>query len=123
MNKLTARQLLRINQKLTNEEGDVSEMLDQIEEILRLPYHQDGKFAYVYKNAIDRACVLGSSIVRLRPFEKKNSQTAVVAVLTLLELNDVVLERYENNITELLSFLEEGDLLGSSRWVKRYQSK
>jgi prophage maintenance system killer protein len=123
MNKLTAKQLLRMNQKLTNEVDETPEMLNRIEEILHLPYQQDENAVYIYKDMIDKASVLGSSIARLRPFEKKNSQTAVIAMLTLLELNDIMMKNYENSIMELVEYLMEGDLLQSSQWVKRYQEK
>lgn len=123
MNKLTAKQLLLMNQKLTNEENVTPEVLNRVEEIALLPYRQDENSVYVYKDTIDKATVLGSSIARLRPFEKKNSQTAVVAMLTLLELNDIMLKNYENSIMELVECLLDGDLQRSSQWVKRYQEK
>ena len=121
MNKLTAKQLLTINQKLTNVIDESPALLCKVEKISRLPYQRDDRAVYVYKNIVERASVLGSAIATGKPFEMKNNQTAVVAVLTLLKLNDVELENYESNVAELAEYLKSGNLSDSNQWIMRYQ--
>ena len=118
MNKLTARQLLMINSKLTGKEINVSEKLNKtLEDISKMPYEQNEMFFYKYKDSVEKAAKLGCSVVKIKPFVSKNRQTAVLAMLTLLKLNGVRIERYEKDIPQLVSFLDGDDFTNVCRWI------
>lgn len=124
MNKLTAGQLLGINRKLTGNNNVASdELMNKLLRISEMPYEQDEKFFYKYKNAVAKASKLGCSIARIKPFETKNNQTAVLALLTLLELNNVKLAGYEKELSALVPYLEAGDLENCCQWIKRYTAE
>lgn len=122
MNKLTAKQLWRINQKLTGEDAKASdERLKRLEEICKIPYEQDERFFYLYKNTEAKAAKLGCSIARIKPFEKKNCQTAILSLLSLLELNKIKLCDYEEDLIGLASLLETGDVEKTSSWIEEHK--
>jgi len=123
MNKLTAKQLLMINQKLTNNNhGASAALMKSLDEISKMPYIQNEAQFYVYRNTVAKASKLGCSIAQIRPFEKKNTQTAVLALLTLLELNGEKLSGYEDDIPGLVSLLCSGNEDGVRSWITRYKS-
>ena len=120
MNKLTAGQLLMINQKLTGSKEDVSKKTRiLIEEIIQMPYEQNEMSLYKYKGIISKASKLGSSIARIKPFDHKNNQTAVIAALTLLELNNVKIADYEDNISQLVEYFLAGDIESGCEWIRK----
>ena len=122
MNRLTAKQLLMINQKITCVDVKASDnLMKKLETISDLPYEQDEMFFYKYKDVIAKASKLGCSIARIKPFAEKNKQTSVVALLTLLELNGVGLEKYDDDLPLLVSFLEAGDLESSCEWIRMHK--
>ena len=122
MNKLTANQLLMINQRITGVDVEASDnLMKKLETISNLPYEQDEMFFYKYKDVIAKASKLGCSIARIKPFTEKNNQTSVVALLTLLELNGVGLEKYDDDLPALVSFLETGDLESSCEWIRMHK--
>jgi len=122
MNKLTAKQLLMINRKLTGEDAKASdELLKKLEEISKMPYEQDERFFYKYKNTVAKASKLGCSIARIKPFRNKNNQTAIISLLSLLELNKVKIVDYENDLTTLVSLLESGDVEKTCAWIDNHK--
>lgn len=124
MNKLTAKQLLMINQKLSdNYYGASEELMKRLEEISGMPYVQDEKFFCIYKNTVAKASKLGCSIAQIRPFAGKNTQTAVLALLALLELNGEKISGYESDMPGLVSLLNSGNVQGTEEWIKRYKSE
>ena len=122
MNKLTAKQLLMINWKLTGNEAKASDkLLIKLEEISKLPYEQDERFFYKYKNTVAKASKLGCSIACIKPFQEKNNQSAIFSLLSLLELNKVKLVDYENDLTSLVSLLESGDVEKTCDWIENHK--
>ena len=121
MNKLTAKQLLLINHKLTDGAPPAPTLMRRLETISQLPYRKNEDASYVYKSTIDRVSVLGCSIAKLKPFEKKNCQTAIVAILALLELNGIELENYEDSVAVLAEHLSSGNVSASSKWIRQHQ--
>lgn len=120
MNKLTAAQLVMINQKLTGNKADISQKTKiLIEEIVQMPYELNEMSLYKYKGTIEKASKLGSSIARIKPFENKNNQTAVIAALSLLELNNVKLTDYENNVSQLVEYFIAGDIESGCEWIRK----
>lgn len=122
MNKLTAEQLLMIYQKRTGEEIKKSEtLLKKLEEISKMPYEQDERFFYKYKNTVAKASKLGCAIARIKPFPEKNTQTAIVSMLTLLKLNRVKLVDYENDLPTLATLIQAGDVTKTGQWIEYYE--
>lgn len=120
MNKLTAGQLVMINQKLVGNNEDVNEKTRiLIEQIVEMPYEQNEMSSYKYKGIIEKASKLGCSIARIKPFEQKNNQTAVIATLTLLELNNVRLVNYEDNVSQLVQYFTAGDIESGCEWIRK----
>lgn len=124
MNRLTGKQLFMINQKLTEDNTDASEtFMKKLEAISELPYEQDETLFYIYKDTIAKASKLGCSLARIKPFAKKNNQTAVLALLTLLVLNRIELQNYDKDIPKLVSILESGDVEQGINWIKVHETE
>lgn len=120
MNKLTAGHLVMINQMLTGSKEDESQKATiLIEEIIQMTYEQNEMSLYKYKGIISKASKLGCTIARIKPFEHKNNQTAVIAALTLLELNNVKLIDYEENIPQLVDYFLAGDIESGCEWIRK----
>jgi prophage maintenance system killer protein len=124
MNKLTAKQLMMINQKLTGNNLDESskEMMEKLEKISRMPYEQDERFFYKYKNTVAKASKLGCSIASIKPFPEKNNGTAILALLSLLELNRVKMVNYENDLKKLVNYMEADDDEKVCHWIENYKA-
>ena len=121
MNKLTAKQLLMINRKLSGETTAVSDnLMKKLEDISKMPYEQNENFFYVYRNTVAKASKLGCSIATIKPFREKNNQTAILALLSLLELNKIQLTAYEAHLQTLVTLLESGDVDGTKGWIERH---
>lgn len=113
-----------INQKLTEDNTDASEtFMKKLEAISELPYEQDETLFYIYKDTIAKASKLGCSLARIKPFAKKNNQTAVLALLTLLVLNRIELQNYDKDIPKLVSILEAGDVAQGINWIKVHETE
>lgn len=124
MNKLTAMQLLMINQKLTGQNVEISaDAKKTLEAIASAPYEQNERALYIYRDIIAKAAKLGCILMQKRPFEHKNSQTTVIAILTFLELNGVKLIGYESNLSELLMHLNNNDMETVCQWIKMHKSE
>lgn len=124
MNRLTGKQLFMINQKLTEDNTDASEVfMKKLEAISELPYEQDETLFYIYKDTIAKASKLGCSLARIKPFAKKNNQTAVLALLTLLALNKIEIQNYDKDIPKLVSILEAGDVEQGINWIKVHETE
>ncbi len=120
MNKLTAGQLIMINQKLVKKKFDISEKTQiLIEEIVQMPYEQNEMSLYKYKGVIQKASKLGSAISRIRPFDDRNDQTAVIAALTLLELNGIKMTDYKDNVSQLVQYFLIGDIESGCEWIRK----
>ena len=100
MNKITAKQLIKTNGIVTSrsEIPITEDRLKIINEIIESPYVQDEKFFYIYKTTIEKAAKLGCEIYRRKPFDEGNGKTAVLAILTLLDINGFILKDYKNDM-------------------------
>lgn len=121
MNKLTAKQLLLINQKL-NKSTECVYDAQRLAEIAENPYRQNEKSFYVYKSVSMKAAVLGSDIVRYKPFAEKNNQTAVVAMMTLLEINSYYIVGYESDLPLLIEYLTASDAERIDEWIAAHKA-
>ena len=121
MNKLTAEQLLLLNQKITAEDaGDRQVNFDELKEISDIPYQKDEELFYIYRTAVEKSAKLGSLIAIRKPFAVANRETAVLALLTLLDINGYKMTNYSKDIDELCSLLEEGRIESTCRWINSH---
>lgn len=121
-NKLTPEQLLLLNRKITA--GDSSSVLkvtmDDLKEIADIPYVQDKRFFYVHKNTIQKSAKLASLIADRKPFVNGNRDTAILAMLTLMEINGYKVANYSNDMDELNACLENNETEEICQWIKAH---
>lgn len=122
MNRLTPEQLVLLNQKINPEEKVLlsTTKLNQLKEITDIPYQKDEELFYVYRGTIEKAAKLGNLIVSRKPFYKSNQETAILALLTLLDINGYRMENYFNDIEDLRISLGETDLKNTIKWIKEH---
>ncbi len=122
MNKLTVNQLLHLNRKVL---GDDTVCFDAVRvgvvtDIAEWPYRRNEKGLYVYKSTVEKAAALGCAIATRRPFERGNSETAVLAALTLLEVNKSKLRPYAADLALFTRCLWDGDYEGGCAWLRAH---
>ena len=102
MNKLTPEQLVLLNRKIiADDEASVPQVkFDDLKEITEIPYQKNEELFYIYRTAIEKAAKLGHLIVLRKPFVKANQETAVLALLTLLDINGYKMVNYSKDIEE-----------------------
>ena len=92
MNRLTTVQINKINTIVCTEKGyeakneDVD--MDVLEDILSITYAQNEKGFYIYPDVPAKAAKLACEIASKKPFANFNLATAVVALVTLMEINN-----------------------------------
>ena len=124
MNKLTAKQLLMINQKLTGDNAEIPpDVQSLLETIASAPYEQNERALYIYRDIIAKAAKLGCVLLQKRPFKHKNSQTAILSILTFLELNGIKLIGYENDLSELMAQLDSDDIEQVCQWINAHKAE
>lgn len=124
MNRLTPEQLVLLNKKITGDEsGDLRVRFSELEEIAQIPYEQNERFFYKYKGVKEKAAELGSLIAKREPFEKANLETAVLALLTLLDINNYRLINYSQDIETLCIYLKEPETNNVRQWIKDHLPK
>ena len=123
MNKLTAKQLIMLNRKIVNDEArfTINEEA-KIKEIAELPYEKDEEFFYKYKTTIEKSAKLGCLIATSEPFHKGNEETAMLAMITLLELNGYKIPDFELYLDELSEQLKSNDYEAVCSWIRTHAS-
>jgi len=120
MNKVTDLHLVEINKLISEKENQPSGVLDMealtgiVAEVYRIA-PRDG--TYIYRSIVDKAVKYGTMLAASRAFQSCNMKTAVVAVITVLALNNVKLSNYEGGIQTLAGYLKEGDGISSRNWI------
>ena len=119
MNKLTPEQLVLLNRKLVAEEefADSKINFNLLKEITEIPYEKNKELFYVHKTAIQKATILGILIANRQPFEKANQETAVLALLTLLDINGYKVINYGKDIEALCGYLIESNKEDTYKWI------
>ena len=119
MNKITAKQLVRINGTVTARKkvSVTEEQMKKIEDVANSPYVQDEKFFFIYKTTIEKASKLGCEIFKAKPFDKGNRDTALLALLTLLDVNGFKLKDYQDDLIELDEYVKKYDLAATNNWI------
>lgn len=121
MNKLTPEQLMLLNRKVTGEKDVVlQENFNELKRITNIPYQKNEELFYEFKTVIDKAAKLGNLIALQKPFVKGNKETAIVAMLTLLDINGRKVENYANDIDELCKYLEEPTEENIREWINSH---
>ncbi len=119
MNKLTAEQLILLNKKITEDHMYMpsEECMNMIKEISDLPFNKERMFLFKYRDAIDRAVALGGEIIRQKPFARENNKTALLAFMTMLELNGYQLVDTSADLEELYRMLKEQNTAKCREWI------
>lgn len=122
MNKLTPEQLVLLNRKIiADDEASVPQVkFDDLKEITEIPYQKNEELFYIYRTAIEKAAKLGHLIVLRKPFVKANQETAVLALLTLLDINGYKMVNYSKDIEELCRYLEETKIDNTCKWINAH---
>lgn len=122
MNKLTVNQLILLNKKVQqNNEQCKSKVKDEVlKEIVNIPYQKDEEFFYIYRSALEKASKLGCCIAQKKPFEIKNTETATLAALTLLELNGYKMVDYKDDMNNLMNLFENNEYEKACEWIKKH---
>ena len=121
MNKLTPEQLVLLNRKIIADEANVPQVnFDELKEITDIPYQKNEELFYIYRSAIEKAAKLGSLIAIRKPFAKANQETAVLALLTLLDINGYKMINYSKDIEELCGRLEESKIDNTCKWINAH---
>ena len=122
MNKLTPEQLVLLNRKIiADDEANIPQVkFDDLKEITEIPYQKNEELFYIYRTAIEKAAKLGNLIVLRKPFVKANQETAVLALLTLLDINGYKMVNYSKDIEELCRYLEEAKIDNTCKWINAH---
>ena len=122
MNKLTPEQLVLLNRKIiADDEASIPQVnFDDLKEITEIPYKKNEELFYIYRTAIEKAAKLGNLIVLRKPFVKANQETAVLALLTLLDINGYKMVNYSKDIEELCRYLEEIKIDNTCKWINAH---
>jgi len=122
MNKLTPEQLVLLNRKIiaVDEVSIPQVKFDDLKEITEIPYQKNEELFYIYRTTIEKAAKLGNLIVLRKPFVKANQETAVLALLTLLDINGYKMVNYSKDIEELCRYLEETNIDNTCKWINAH---
>ena len=122
MNKLTPEQLVLLNRKIiADDEASIPQVkIDDLKEITEIPYQKNEELFYLYRTAIEKAAKLGNLIVLRKPFSQANEETAVLALLTLLDINGYKMVNYSKDIEELCRYLEETKIDNTCKWINAH---
>lgn len=122
MNKLTPEQLVLLNRKIiaVDEVSITQVKFDDLKGITEIPYQKNEELFYIYRTTIEKAAKLGNLIVLRKPFVKANQETAVLALLTLLDINGYKMMNYSKDIEELCRYLEETNIDNTCKWINAH---
>lgn len=121
MNKLTPEQLVLLNRKIiADDAAELQVSFDELKEITDIPYQKDEEFFYVYRTAVEKSAKLGSLIASRKPFVKSNQETAVLALLTLLDINGYKVINYSKDIEKLCECLKENEIDNTCKWINAH---
>ena len=124
MNKLTPEQLMLLNQKIVSDEKVLPKVTDnELKEIAEFPYQKDEQLFYKYKTVAQKSAALGNIIAIKKPFVKANKETAVLALLTLLDINGYKMVDYKKDINELYECLEQPTTDDTCKWIDEHMQK
>lgn len=135
MNTISVKQIIMINALISGDkEPNISEeAMELLEKIALAPFKKEigwdsvYRFEYEtsfyeYRTVVEKAAKLGCDLCRLRPFERWNTKTAIAVILTFLDINNISLKEYSNDIPVLIGSLnnEKNGILETVVWIKQH---
>lgn len=118
MNKIVTKQLLMINSQITGNSENISEQKRKaLNSAAAAPYELNENYYYIHRTLAAKAAKLGCELTKLQPFKDQNELTALVASLTMLEINGYRLIDYKEDIGELKALFKSNDISGAERWL------
>lgn len=83
-----------------------------------LLYQYETSF-YEYRTVVEKAAKLGCDLYRLKPFESWNTKTAIAVILTFLDINNITMKKYSDDIPALIKAMGEREnyLLDTVLWI------
>ena len=122
MNKLTPKQVIMLNTKVTGSVPVLSdEQQKQLEDLCEVPYELDEKFFYICRSTVEKAARLGCEIADKKVFNDKNEETALLSMLTLLEVNGVRVKDYGRDKQMLMEDLSKYDEKSIRSWISGHR--
>lgn len=121
MNILTVQQLKNMNCIVTRNPRDVvyerilASVIDEV-------FYKENISFYRYRFIADKAAALGCEIMRKVPFANENTRTAIVAMMTLLNINEIKFtDNYQEDISALIDAIS-GDSAYSNTldWINSH---
>lgn len=125
MNRLSESNLVSINKLITQKENKPFRISrqDALSGVVIEPFRLDAKSGnFVHDGTLIKAAVYGSLIAEGKPFGFCNIKTAIVAMITFLKLNDIVLDNYDDVLLILAERLQKNDKPGVLEWVVSHAS-
>lgn len=122
MNKLNAKQLVRLNGTVTNRKTvPVNEkQIQKLQLIAQKPYVRDDRFFFIYKTTVEKAAKLGCELFQEKPFDKGNGETAILSILTLLDINGFKLVNYQDGLAELADCIRNNNDCAAAEWIRTH---
>jgi len=119
MNKIVGEQLYHLHCKVSaSPVKDPTPMLiETLDRICAVPYELDEELFYVYKGVVEKAAGLACEIARVEPFPSDNQALAMLAMLTLLELNGQGVTHYRDDLWDLKERIAACDYTQCCQWI------
>ena len=122
MNQMVSKHLFAIHSMLTDNGTPLSEERWQVlNDVAAAPFRQNENYYYIYRSVAAKAAKLGCEMVKRKPFEQQNELTAVVAALTMLEVNGIRLADYRKDIDTLRACFASNDVTGAEAWLEQHR--
>ena len=96
------------------------DLLQRLDEISNTPYALDDGFFYIYKDVVEKAAKLACEIADKRPFQNGNHATAMLALLTLLDVNGIVLRVQPDDLKQLKLLIDEMQFEQCCAWIRNH---
>ena len=102
MKRLSKRQVVMLHEQLICETGGSTGIRDDglLESALEAPFQEFGGVS-VYPSVQQKAARLGFGLIKNHPFVDGNKRIGAHAMLVFLELNGIVLEYSQNELSDL----------------------
>jgi len=126
MNKLTDKHISLINKQIANSENQSFIQVKEktLEMIVNQVYETEpDSGAFIYGGIIDKAVAYGVLIAGQRPFSEFNIKTAIVTIITFLNMNNEVLEISDEDIINLSNLLKKPESIEIYDWIASHIKK
>ena len=109
MKNLSRDQILLLHTQLINRYGGTHGVRDEalLDSALNAPYQGFGDYEF-YPTVIDKAVRLGFGLVENHPFHDGNKRIGALALLTMLDLNNIELNATNQELEQIILDLAAG---------------